>query len=109
MSILNAIADAEEIAALWADSTYLDSRTLQAVLDAASEQVVAYAPTFTVVTSTHKLATILQAKHIWSSLQGNSNQTIGPDGFLVNTSTWNLVLEAQRLLRPKSTPWAGGF
>lgn len=109
MAILNAIADIDEIAALWSDVTYLDSRTLQAVLDAASEAVIAYAPPFSTPTSTHKLATILQAKHIWSSLQGNSAQQMGPEGFLINTSTWNLVLEAQRLLRPKQAPWKSGF
>lgn len=107
--LINLNTDGALITSVWADADYIDSATLESVFEAASEAVIAYAPSFIVVTDTHKLAAILQAKHIWSSLQGNSSQQIGADGFLVNTSTWNLVLEAQRLLRPKAAPWKAGF
>lgn len=108
--LVDPILDKDLLEGLWADAAYIPADSLAAVLEAASDAVIAYAPPFIVAEDhKHKAATILQAKHIWSSFQGNSNQEMGADGYLLTTSTWNLVLEAQRLLRPKQAPWKVGF
>jgi hypothetical protein len=50
-------------------------------------------------------AQLLMAKHIYARALAGNAESIGPDGYQINT--YPLVLEARALLRPKKSPFAG--
>lgn len=91
----------------WADAP--DDPELTAILTAAHEQCAAYFPgdpDTAPVTESMRLAQLLQAQHLWARKQSGNRDTLGPDGYMVQT--WPLVMESRQLLRPKhGNPFRG--
>ncbi len=103
-------ADARRVGELWADTVQMSPETLSDLLDVGQAQLVGWlADTIPVpdpVPVAWKIAEVLYAMDQWAALRGGQAQQIGPDGFPVTVSTWQLVLKARDLVSPPAHPVA---
>ena len=102
-------ADARRIGELWADSVQMSEDTLADLLEVGQGQLLAWldGSGITVpdpVPVAWKIAEVLYVMDEWASLRGGQAQQIGPEGYPVTVSTWQLVLKARDLVSPPSHP-----
>jgi|GEM_PF-6682439 len=99
-------ADLARIRSLWADADTVPSVVLGDLLEIAHDQLTGWlnGREPAVSETSKKIAELYVAIDQWSSLRGGQAQMIGPEGFPVTVSTWNLVLKARDLLIPATTP-----
>ena len=97
--------DSVALKAEWWDAPELPE--LEDLLAVAHGVCLAYAPkpVPALVPPGHKMAQVLQAKHLYARDKSGNRDSVGPDGYTV--STFPLVLEARTLLRPKGNPLEG--
>lgn len=101
--------DTRRISELWADAIQMGEDTLAELLEVGQVQLLAWLDGTGIavpdpVPVAWKIAEILYAMDEWSSLRGGQAQQIGPDGYPVTVSTWQLVLKARDLVTPPSHP-----
>lgn len=99
--------DYARIAAFWADADLIPRTALADLFEIAHDQLTAWLAGRTpkVGETSLKTAEMYVAMDQWASLRGGQAQTIGPDGFAVTVSTWQLVLKARDLLCPPEPAW----
>lgn len=101
----NSLTSTEFLVDYWADAATINATLLDSLFEAANEVCVAYAPALLdgqIVPERYKIAEILQARHIYSQMQGGNREEIGADGYA--TPSYPLVFAARDLLRPKRSP-----
>ena len=101
--------DTRRISELWADAIQMGEDTLAELLEVGQVQLLAWLDGTGIevpdpVPAAWKIAEILYAMDEWASLRGGQAQQIGPDGYPVTVSTWQLVLKARDLVNPPSHP-----
>ena len=101
--------DTRRINELWADSIQMSEDTLADLLEVGQGQLLAWLDGTGIlvpdpVPVAWKIAEILYAMDEWAALRGGQAQQIGPDGYPVTVSTWQLVLKARDLVNPPSHP-----
>lgn len=101
--------DTRRISELWADAIQMGEDTLAELLEVGQVQLLAWLDGTGIevpdpVPVAWKIAEILYAMDEWASLRGGQAQQIGPDGYPVTVSTWQLVLKARDLVNPPSHP-----
>lgn len=93
------------VSSIWADAADMEFSLFESLMTAANELCVAYAPALpegAVIPESWLIAEILQARHIWSQMNGGNREEIGADGYAV--PSYPLVFAARDLLRPKQSP-----
>lgn len=92
-------ATRDEARAHWADAKSIPDATLDVLLDVATEQCEAYAPTASPVPSRYMLATVYQARENYAAGQRDGD-VIGFGDFAIRSKP--LTASVKSLLRPQS-------
>ena len=101
--------DSARVRELWADAIQMSDETLAELLDVGQGQLLAWVAGTGIevpdpVPVAWKIAEILYATDEWAALRGGQAQQVGPDGYPVTVSTWQLVLKARDLVNPPAHP-----
>lgn len=90
---------------IWPEAADIAPATYTVLMQTANSLCVAYAPALPLgqaLPDAWKIAEVRWARHLWGQMNAGSREEYGPDGMAIPVA--RLDLQAQDLLRPKTSP-----